>query len=172
MRVKDVSEVLSRPGARGGKTIARVARIKAHENSRPPIKESVLSRADRGDIRHRRHARTGRLQKLIGSFQQRQSGALWRTGSGAGLASLKSRAAMLTDNLFAQILDTNLQVSAASWAFLNEIGAAGHNGISCYRRDHLTISMQGVSIYTSGWEESIISLLRAVEANFRPISTA
>jgi hypothetical protein len=79
---------------------------------------------------------------------------------------------MLTDHLLAQILNTNLQISAASWTFLNEIGAAGHNGISCYRRDHLKISMQGVSIYTSGWEESIISALRAVEVNFRPISAA
>lgn len=49
---------------------------------------------------------------------------------------------MLTDDLLAQILDTNLQISAAGWAFLNKVRVAWHIGISCYRRDPPTTTVR------------------------------
>src|SRR3989304_6459976 len=42
------------------------------------------------------------------------------------LAGRESGAAMLTNNLLAEILDTDLQIAAASRAFLDEVSATRH----------------------------------------------
>jgi hypothetical protein len=62
----------------------------------------------------------------------------------ARLAGVETRAAMLTDDLLAQILHTNLEISPASGALLHEISAAWHIGISYYRASSETCLQQGV----------------------------
>jgi hypothetical protein len=47
-------------------------------------------------------------------------------GLRSGLASLESGAAMLADNLFAEVLDANLQIAAAGRAFLHKVRATRH----------------------------------------------
>ena len=79
-------------------------------------------------------------------------------GVRTGLAGLESCPAMLTDDLLAEILDTNLQIAAASRAFLHEVRATWHT-VSPATGDTSLRLGPGVGnlVYASWGQESMIS---------------
>jgi hypothetical protein len=65
--------------------------------------------------------RTGGLKELFSPFQQRKARRGRRVGRGTRVVGLESGSAVLAKDLFAQVLDADLQFPAARGAFLHKI---------------------------------------------------